>query len=404
MPDHAVRFGKPERQERRYLEASQRVPFVALDREHAAIAEDLRAAFDRVLRGGAFVLGQEVERFEAAWAATCGTAHCVGVASGTAALTLLLKASGIGPGDEVIVPAHTFIATALAVVHAGGIPVLCDVEEGTGLIDVDAAGALVGPRTVAVIPVHLYGQLCDMPRVERFAARHGLAVIEDAAQAHAADCDGRRAGVFGAGAAFSFYPSKNLGALGDAGAVCTNDPDLAERVRRLADLGQRRKGEHVALGFNERLDTLQAALLSVKLRRLDDANAARRAHAAHYRRLLGGHVQLLEERSTTPCVYHLFPVRVPERAAVAGRLGRAGIDVGLHYSPALHHQPALHDVAIAPAPLPNAEAWAAQEISLPMSPALDPAEVLRTADACVEAIADIRSADGLATVGPSSHG
>jgi dTDP-3-amino-3,4,6-trideoxy-alpha-D-glucose transaminase len=237
------------------------VPFVALDREHAHIATELRAAFAHVLEGGEFILGAAVERFESAWADACGTSHCVGVGSGTAALTLLLRAIGLRPGDEVIVPAHTFIATALAVVHAGAVPVLCDVDDATGLLDLDAAAATVGPRTAAVIPVHLYGQLCDMDAVGRFAERHSLAVVEDAAQAHGAECDGRRAGGFRAGAAFSFYPSKNLGALGDGGAVCTNDVALADRIRQLRNLGQRRKGEHLLLGSNERLDAIQAAFL-----------------------------------------------------------------------------------------------------------------------------------------------
>jgi dTDP-4-amino-4,6-dideoxygalactose transaminase len=201
------------------------VPFAALDREHAELADQLRAAFERVVSRSSFVLGEEVERFETAWAAACGTTECVGAASGTAALTLLLRAAGIGRGDEVIVPAHTYIATALAVVHAGAIPVLCDVEEGTGLLDADSAAAVIGPRTAAILPVHLYGQHCDMPAIVRLAERHSLALFEDAAQAHGAKHDGRPAGGLGTGAAFSFYPSKNLGALGDGG-------DLHERHRR----------------------------------------------------------------------------------------------------------------------------------------------------------------------------
>lgn len=365
------------------------VPFVALGREHAAIADELRAAFDRVLGRSAFVLGEEVERFEEAWAATCATAHCVGVASGTAALTLLLRAAGIQRGDEVIVPAHTFIATALAVVHTGAVPVLCDVEPGTGLLDVDAAAASIGPRTAAILPVHLYGQLCDMRGLTALAARHGLTLIEDAAQAHGAACDGRRAGGFGAGAAFSFYPSKNLGALGDAGAICTDDPVLAESARRLRDLGQRRKGEHVAIGFNERLDALQAAVLRVKLRLLERANATRRDHAERYRRTLDDHVRLLEERPETPCVYHLFPVRVPERDAVAARLRHSGIAVGIHYTPALHHQPVLRGNAMASTDLSVAEAWAAEELSLPMAPGLHAAEIEHAAQACIAAVRDV---------------
>ena len=362
------------------------VPFATLDREHAALAGELHEAFDRVMRRSAFILGEEVERFERDWAAACGTAECVGVSSGTAALSLLLRAAGIGPGDEVIVPAHTYIASALAVVHAGAVPVLCDVEDGTGLLDVDAARAAIGPRTAGILAVHLYGQLCDMPAVERLAATHGLAVFEDAAQAHGAACDDRRAGGFGKGAAFSFYPSKNLGALGDAGAICTNDAALAERARRLRNLGQRRKGEHVIAGSNDRLDGLQAALLSVKLRQLDNATAARRRHAALYRSLLGRRVRQLEDRAATKCVYHLFPVRVAHRERVAARLGAMGIGTGVHYPLPLHRQPALRDLAVVRGDLSRSEAWAREELSLPMSPRLEPDEIATVARRCTLAV------------------
>jgi dTDP-3-amino-3,4,6-trideoxy-alpha-D-glucose transaminase len=378
------------------------VPFAALDREHAQLADDLRAAFDRVVAGSSFILGEEVERFEAAWASACGTAHCVGTASGTSALTMLLRAAGIGRGDEVVVPAHTFIASALAVIHAGAVPVLCDVEEGTGLMDVDAAEAAVGPHTAAIMPVHLYGQLCDMGALSALAARHGLALIEDAAQAHGARFDGRPAGGFGAGAAYSFYPSKNLGALGDAGAICTDDADLADCARQLRNLGQRAKGEHVSLGVNERLDGLQAALLRVKLRRLEGANARRREHAARYRHALGDQVELLQERPATPCVYHLFPVRVPRRDMVADRLARSGIGVGVHYSPALHHQPALRGMAVSDGDLAVAEAWAAQELSLPMAPELSPAEIERVAAMCAAVMVDDHEV-GLRSPGEEHH-
>ena len=368
------------------LQAPTTVPFVALDREHAEIASELRAAFERVVERSAFILGDELVAFEAEWAGTCGTAHCVGTASGTAALTLLLRAAGIGRGDEVIVPANTYIASALAVVHAGAVPVLCDVEEGTGLIDPAAAGAAIGPRTAAIMAVHLYGQLCDMRALRDLAARHGIALLEDAAQAHGATYHGQPAGGFGTGAAFSFYPSKNLGALGDGGAVCTDHADVADRVRQLRDLGQRRKGEHVLPGANERLDGLQAAFLRVKLPRLAAANAARRRHAAVYRERLEGTVGLLEERPASPCVYHLFPVRLAARDAVAAQLAARGIGVGLHYTPALHQQPALRDLIQVPHEPVRAEAWAAEELSLPMSPRLDHEEIERVAQevtACV---------------------
>ena len=370
------------------------VPFVALHREHDAVAAELRSAFDRVVRSSAFILGEEVGRFENRWAAACGTAHCVGVGSGTAALTLLLRAAGIGRGDEVIVPGHTYIASALGVIHAGAVPVLCDVEDGTGLLDVDATANAVTSRTAAILAVHLYGQVCDMRALGALARRHGLALFEDAAQAHGARWDGRPAGSLGDGAAFSFYPSKNLGALGDGGAICTDDAVIAERARRLRDLGQRRKGEHVELGVNERLDGLQAALLNVKLARLDEGNRTRRRHAAAYRERLEGHVGLLEERPASPCIYHLFPVRVASRGAVAEQLCGAGIGTGVHYAPALHWQPVLRGRIVAPYRLPNAEAWAAEELSLPMSPALRGEEVERAADACLEAVVRSSALEG----------
>ena len=349
-----------------------RVPFVALERENAEIAGELRDAFDRVLGSSAFVLGEEVERFEVAFAASCDTAHCVGVASGTAALALLLQAAGVGPGDEVIVPAHTFFATAAAVLTVGAVPVLCDVEPATGLLDLDAAAQLVSARTAAVLPVHLYGQMCELEALGAFADRYGLLLLEDAAHAHGAHRGGLRPGARGAGAAFSFYPSKNLGALGDGGAVCTNDAAIADRVRRLRNLGQRVKGDHVELAGNERLDGLQAALLGVKLERLQHANALRREHAGAYRERLDGHVRMLEERVAGECVYHVFPVRVADRDGVATRMRASGIDVAVHYDPALHGHPALRTRVRTPAPLTHAEAWAATELSLPLSPGLTP--------------------------------
>jgi dTDP-4-amino-4,6-dideoxygalactose transaminase len=362
------------------------IPFVTLDREHAALANELYAAFERVVRRSSFILGEEVDRFEEAWAAECGVAECVGVGSGTAALAVGLLAAGVGPGDEVIVPAHTYIASALGVLHTGAVPVLCDVEEGTGLLDVEAAAAAIGPRTAAILVVHLHGQLCDMPAFERLAARHGLVLFEDAAQAHGAEGFGRRAGAFGLAAAFSFYPSKNLGALGDAGAICTNHPDVARIARQIRNLGQRHKGEHVLPGVNERLDGLQAAFLNVKLAGLQAANTARRRHAATYRALLEGRVRLLEDRSATPCVYHLFPVRTVERDAVAAGMRGAGIATGVHYSPALHRQPALRGLVVESGELMHAEAWAREELSLPMAPQLRTAEIEAAARACAAAV------------------
>ncbi len=359
------------------------VPFVALERQHAALAEELRASFDRVVRASAFILGEEVDRFESEFAEFCAVNHCVGVASGTAALTIALIAAGIGPGDEVIVPGHTFISSALAVAHAGATVVFCDVERGTGLIDVAAAAAVVGPNTAAILPVHLYGQACDMDAVRALAQKRHLLVIEDAAQAHGATCQGRPVGGLGNAAAFSFYPSKNLGALGDAGAICTDDPDLAERARRLRNIGQRGKGEHIELGFNERLDGLQAAVLRVKLPHLAASNRARRRHAAQYRDLLADEL-LLAERPETPCVYHLFPILVGDRDEAAATLGRAGIATGVHYSRAASDHPLWHGRLGPQADLEAARHWAAHELSLPMFPELEDHEVRRVVDACAD--------------------
>ena len=360
--------------------AHQRVRFVALERQHAQLENELHEAFARVVGSSAFTLGSELEQFEAAFAEFSEVEHCVGVASGTAALALTLRAYGIGPGDEVIVPGHTFIASALAVAHVGARPVLCDVDDGTGLIDPAAARAAVGPRTAAILAVHLYGQACDMDAIDALARPRGILVLEDAAQAHGARYRGRRAGSLGAAAGFSFYPSKNLGALGDGGAVCTDDGDIAARVRRLRHLGQRGKGNHVELGFNERLDGLQAALLRVKLPYLDQWNDARRTCAVRYQALLPPEVRLLEERPESPCVYHLFPARFRDRDAVAAALRERGVETGVHYAPALHGHTALASSSLRHGDLPIAESWAAHELSLPMHPDLRPAEIEQVAD------------------------
>lgn len=375
----------------REREREARVPLVALERLHGSLRPELLEAFARVLGSSAFILGQEVERFEAQFAEYCEAEHCIGVASGTAALMLSLQAAGIGPGDEVIVPAHTFIASAVAVVHAGAVPVLCDVDADTGLIDPDSARAALTRRTAAVIPVHLYGQVADMDAIHAFADPHGLFVLEDACQAHGARYRGRRAGSLGSAAAFSFYPSKNLGALGDGGAVCTNDGELAARVRRLRDLGRPPAGgRHVEIGANERLDGVQAAMLSVKLPHLDAWNVARREVAAGYRAGLPETVQLLGERAESPCIYHLFPARVDERDRFASELSARGVATGVHYHPAVHDHPAWSGRELRHGELPRAEAWAQRELSLPIHPHMRPAEIARV----IEAVREVAIATG----------
>ncbi len=281
----------------------------------------------------------------------------------------------------MIVPAHTYIASALGVIHAGAEPVLCDVDEASGLIDLESASAVVDERTAALLVVHLYGQACDMDAAAGFAAAHGLALVEDAAQAHGARWCGSPAGSFGDVAAFSFYPSKNLGALGDGGMVCARDPAVAERVRRLRNLGQAAHGEHALLGYNERLDTLQAAILRVKLGHLDAWNAERRSVAEEYRRRLPAGIELPPVRDGAHDVFHLLAVRVADRDAAAAALAEAGIQTGVHYRLPLHLQPPLAGIGHGGADLTRAEDWAARELSLPMFPGLEPAEVARVCEA-----------------------
>ncbi|MGN6167715.1 MAG: DegT/DnrJ/EryC1/StrS family aminotransferase, partial [Solirubrobacteraceae bacterium] len=306
----------------------------------------------------------------------CGTRYCVGVASGTAALTIMLQAAGIAPGDEVIVPAHTFIATALAVIHAGARPVCVDVDQGSGLIDPDAGADAIGPATAAILAVHLYGQACAVEPLRALARRHGVLLLEDAAQAHGATYREARAGSLAHAAAFSFYPSKNLGALGDAGAICTDDEVLAAKARRLRDLGRGADSIHRVPGYNERLDGLQAAFLRAKLRHLDEWNRARRVIAAAYVVNLDPSVELLEESPDSPCTYHVFPIRVTGRDALKRELERAEISTRIHYRFPLTEQPALRN-ACRSASVLRAKDWTERELSLPIFPGMTDREIDR---------------------------
>lgn len=350
------------------------VPITDLSRLHAPLEAELKAAFGRVLDANAFILGTEVERFEQMFAELCGVRYCVGVASGTAALTIMIRAAGIEPGDEVIVPAHTFIASALSVLHAGAVPVCVEVDRGSGLIDPDAVEAAVGPRTAAILAVHLYGQACAMGSLREIAQAHGLALLEDAAQAHGAMHLDERTGSLGTAAAFSFYPSKNLGALGDAGAICTDDEQLAQTARRWRDLGRGSDSTHAVPGYNERLDGLQAALLAVKLPHVDEWTRQRRAIAAEYTTRLSGRVELLRESPDTPCTYHLFPIRVDQRDDLAAHLGRRGIASGVHYPIAVPDQPPFVD-SDAGETTPIARDWAARELSIPIFAGMTESEI-----------------------------
>jgi dTDP-4-amino-4,6-dideoxygalactose transaminase len=360
---------------------SPAVPFLDLAGLHAELREPLDRAWDAVLGHGRFVNGPEVAAFEAAFAAYCEAGQCVGVGNGTDALELVLAALGIGAGDEVIVPANTFVATAEAVLAVGARPRFVDVRPDTLLIDADTVAPAVGPRTAAILVVHLYGQMADMPGLSALAARHGLALVEDAAQAHGARFTGRRAGSWGAAAAFSFYPGKNLGALGDGGAVVSDDAELVTRIRQLCDHGRSGADRylHEVSGRNSRLDTLQAAALGVKLRGLDEANRARVAVAEHYRKALPDWCVPVAVHPDADAVHHLAVVQVPDRAAVTRALDAAGIGWGVHYPVPCHRQPAFA-AADAGEALPVAEAAAEHILSLPMWPGLTTGQVDRVCE------------------------
>ena len=357
------------------------VPFVDLRAQHFSLRAELEAACLAALARCDYILGGEVRAFEEEFAEFCGAEHCIGVDSGLSALELILRGYDIGPGDEVITASNTFIATALAISAAGAMPVLVDPADDYCL-DARGVAAAVTPRTRAIMPVHLYGQPCDMNAICSIAAEHGLLVIEDAAQAHGARLGRRRAGSLGNAAAFSFYPAKNLGAAGDGGAVVTSDAALAERIRLLANYGQQRKYHHEIIGGNHRLDTLQAAMLRVKLRRLDDWADLRRAHAASYLDLLGDlDLVLPVTRAGVDHVWHLFVIRVRERERVQAGLTAAGIATGIHYPTPIHLQPAYAHLGLEPGEFPIAEEHASHLLSLPMFPELTSDQIARVADA-----------------------
>jgi dTDP-4-amino-4,6-dideoxygalactose transaminase len=346
------------------------VPFTDLAAMAAEVWPSVETDYLAALLGARYIGGPAVTSFEREWAACCQAGHAVGVANGTDALELSLIALGIGPGDEVVVPANTFIATAAAVVRAGAVPRFADVSDDTLLMTAGTLREAITPRTRAVMVVHLYGQMPDMDAVLAVAAEAGIYVIEDAAQAHGAEWDGRRAGSFGDAACFSFYPGKNLGAAGDAGAVVTSRPELAARVRELANHG-RSHGvahyEHDYIGTNSRLDTLQAIMLSGKLARLDAWTRRRIELAGRYREALSGTgVKLTGLVPAARHVYHLFVVRVPGRDTVRAELARRGIQTGVHYPVPCHRQPPLRRFATRP--MPVAEQAAGELMSLPIFP------------------------------------
>ena len=371
------------------------VPFNDLKPVQAMLAAELEAAARRVLRSGWFILGPELEAFETAFAAYHGVPHAVGVANGTDAVELALRALDIGPGDEVITVSHTAVATVCAVERAGATPVLVDVDEATFTIDPRAAEAAVTARTRAIVPVHLYGQPADMDAVLALAARHRLAVVEDCAQAHGARWRGRLAGTLGELGAFSFYPTKNLGALGDAGAVITRDPQLAARLRRLRNYGQRERYEHVEPGQNSRLDEIQAALLRVKLAHLDEHNAERKRLAGLYSRRLAA-VRTPAAHPEADHVYHLYVVRHPERDRLRQHLAAAGVQTLVHYPAPVHRQPAFAALGERGGPLAVTERLAGEIVSLPLFVGLADDQVARVVEA-VESFAAAPAGSAAAT-------
>lgn len=357
------------------------IPFINIKAANAEVFDEVRDAFERLYRDCAFIGGGFVERFEEEWADYCGTRHCVGVSDGTAAIELSLRALGIGRGDEVIVPGNTFIATAAAVVAAGARPVFVDVDPSTHLVTAADIRQAIGPRTAAVIAVHLYGQPADMDAIGAVAASAGIAVIEDAAQAHGATWRGRKAGGLSRAGCFSFYPGKNLGACGDAGAVVTDDAGLADRIRMLSNHGRPPAAAHLhhVVGTNGRLDGIQAAVLSIKLTRLDAWNARRRQVAERYARAFEGlPVEMAATAPDARSSHHLAVIRTDGRDGLRKFLAAEGIGTGIHYPVPCHRQKAFAGTAAAP--LPVVERLADRILSLPMCPYLTDAQVARVAD------------------------
>ena len=350
------------------------VPFLDLGRLHQSIREPLDAAYHRVVDSGWFIMGPELEAFEAEFAQYCEVKHCIGVGNGLEALHLLLRAYGIGPGDEVIVPSNTFIATWLAVTECGATPVPVEPSLDTHNIDPALIANAITSRTRVIMPVHLYGQPADMDPINALAAKHGLIVIEDAAQAQGARYKGRRAGSLGHAAATSFYPGKNLGALGDGGAVLTNDDAIAEKVKQLRNYGSKIKYQHDIAGYNSRLDEMQAAFLRAKLTVLDEWNARRREIAAQYSKLLAGaDINLPHVPEYAEPVWHLYVICSKQRDALKAHLEQQKVSTVIHYPIPPHRQACYQDFK--GASLPIADVLAGAVLSLPMSPALEAAEI-----------------------------
>jgi dTDP-4-amino-4,6-dideoxygalactose transaminase len=367
------------------------IPFVDLRTQYLSIKAEVDAAIQGVLDSCQFTLGAEVAAFEEEFAAFCGRRYGIGVNTGTSALHLALLAAGVGPGDEVITSPFTFVATAAAIHYTGAQPVFVDIDPETYTLDPAKLEAAITLRTRAVIPVHLYGQTVDMAPVLHIARAHGLAVVEDACQAHGAEHQGRRAGSLGELGCFSFYPGKNLGAYGEGGMVVTDDPELARQIRMLRDWGAETKYHHLLKGYNYRLETLQAAVLRVKLRRLEAWTEARREAARRYGALLAeGPIAPPVERSYARHVYHVYAIRTDARAQLQAVLAARGVQTGIHYPTPIHLLPAYADLGHAMGDFPHAELAAAQELSLPMYPELEGDAQARVVEALYEAQTSLR--------------
>lgn len=358
------------------------IPFLDLKAPHVELREEITTAIARVVDSGWYILGPEVDAFESEYAAYCEASHCIGLANGLDALHLALRAMDVGPGDEVIVPSNTYIATWLAVSQCGATPVPVEPDERTYNIDPSLIEAAITPRTKVILPVHLYGQPADMDPILAIARKHGLRVLEDGAQAHGARYKGQRIGAHGHAVAWSFYPGKNLGALGDGGAITTNDPELADRIRVLRNYGSRVKYVNEVQGYNSRLDPLQAAVLRVKLARLDQWNARRAAIARHYLDGLADTDMVLPEvPAWAEPVWHLFVVRHPQRDALQAKLAEAGVGSLIHYPIPPHRQTAYADAGFAQSAFPLASRMAEDVLSLPMGPQQNAAQTQAVIDA-----------------------
>jgi dTDP-4-amino-4,6-dideoxygalactose transaminase len=354
---------------------------VDLRAQYARIKDEIDAAVMRVVESAHFINGEDCGAFEKEFAAYCGAAHACGVANGTDALTIALRAYGIGSGDEVVTVANTFIATGEAILLNGARPVFVDVDAETFTMDPELLEAAITPRTRLILPVHLYGHPADMASIGEIARRHGVPVFEDAAQAHGADVGGRKAGTLGHAASFSFYPGKNLGAYGDAGIVVSDDADFIDRVRTIANHGSQSRYEHLVVGTNGRLDTLQAAVLRVKLRYLDQWNAERRERVAAYDVALADapHIRRPVERGGVRSAWHLYTVRLAERDALQAELQRQGVATAVHYPRPIHLQPAMAPLGGKEGDLPVSEQISREVLSLPLFPELPLETVTRIA-------------------------